>query len=142
MHEVPETFGSRKFCGFRKFPKIYDFQKLKSSFWTWNILISFIQESWCYFFDILLFFPSHVVILCFFFVFCFCFFFFLSLWKVYAPVISDFGQKLIPHETCVILSFTKIYPKIFAKFSQKFLPGKVSPPLPWSFFLFFRFICC
>ena len=43
------------------------------------------------------------------------------------------SQNLIPHKTCVILSFTKVYPKNFAKVSA----GESFCPSALKFFFFF-----
>ena len=125
MSEVPETFGSRKFCGF-----LNDFQNLKSSFWTWNILISFIRESWCYFFwHFLFFFPVMQP---------FCAIFFLNLCKVYAPVISDFGQFTKVNSSWNVCHFV-IHESLSQKFSKilaKVFNGESFCPSALNFFFF------
>ena len=109
---------------------------MKSSFWTWNILISFIRESWCYLFDILFFCPGHVAILC---------YFFLNLCKVYPPVISDFGQFTKVNSSWNVCHFvideslSQKCRKIFVKVSagESFCPSAL---IFFSFFFFDLFV--
>ena len=139
MDEVPETFGSRKFCGFFKFrPNLQNFMTFK----IWKA--PFERE--------IFWFPSFgkvdAIFLTFSFFFPvmqpFCAIFFLNLCKVYAPVISDFGQFTKVNSSWNVCHFV-IHESLSQKFRKIF--AKVSPdesfcPSALKLVFFFQFICC
>ena len=133
MYEVTETFGSRKFCGFLKFRpnlrKFMTFKIWKAPFKREMFWFPSFGKVDAIFLTFSFFVPGHVAILC---------YFFLNLWKVYAPVISDFGQFTKVNSSWNVCHFV-IHESLSQKFSKilaKVFNGESFCPSALNFFFF------
>ena len=132
MYEVPEPFGSRKFCGFLKFRpnlrKFMTFQIWKALFERWIFWFSSFGKVDATFSDILRFFPGHVALLR---------NFFSQPLETLSPIISDFGQFTKVNSSWNVGHFV-IHKSLSQKFRNSFCWRKFLPPCPIIFYFFFN----